>query len=224
MTTFKWTTFLAIASLVSCETGNKDIISKWDNGKPKVERVYSDTPNCFIEKHYYENGQLSSETKFIDSIKNGESVAYYNDGKLLGKLSYKNGKVNGEVTEFHKTGSIMFKGNQTDGNLVGTAIYYYDNSKPETELYYKDNKIFLVNYWDSIGIQQVINGDGIKKYRDYLDKDKSGNDTTINVFVVSIYKDSLHNGLWRYYNPENNRVILERHFQDGTMVSETWKW
>jgi hypothetical protein len=80
MTPFKLTIFLTILSLFSCKTNNKQIIAKWDNGKPKIERVYSDPPNCFIEKNYYDNGQLSSETKFIDSTKNGESIAYYKDG------------------------------------------------------------------------------------------------------------------------------------------------
>ncbi|KAA9035817.1 hypothetical protein FW778_19870 [Ginsengibacter hankyongi] len=223
MTVFKLIIFLTTLSLFSCKTNNKNIIAKWENGKPKIERVYSDTPNCFIEKNFYENGQLASETKFIDSTKNGESVAYYKDGKLLGKCIYKNGKINGEVTEFHKTGSLMFKGNQIDGNLVGTATHYYDNGKPETELYYKDNKVFLVNYWDSSGMQQIINGDGIKKFQDYLNKNKNGNDTTINVFVVGIYKDSLHNGLWKYYNVTDNKLILERDFKDDKIISEIWK-
>ena len=192
-------------------------------GKPKIERVYSDTPNCFIEKNYYDNGQLASETKFMDSTKNGESIAYYKDGKLLGKCIYRNGKINGEVTEFHKTGKLMFKGIQIDGNLVGTATHYYANGKPESELYYKDNKVFLVNYWDSSFAQTVTNGNGIKKFKDYLNKDKNGNDTMIDVLVVGTYKDSLHNGLWKYYNLDDNRLVLERNFKDDKIISETWK-
>ncbi len=223
MAAFKLIACLTFLFLFSCRTNKQEVISKWDNGKIKVERIYSDTPNCFIERHFYENGQLASETKFIDSTKNGESVAYYKDGKLLGKCIYKNGKINGEVTEFHKTGSLMFKGNQIDGNLVGTATHYYDNGKPETELYYKDNKVFLVNYWDSSGLQQISNGDGIKKFQDFLNKDKNGNDTMINVFVVGIYKDSLYNGLWKYYNAADNKLILERDFKDDKIISERWK-
>jgi hypothetical protein len=38
----------------------------------------------------------------------------------------------------------MFKGNQIYGNLVRTATHYYDNGKPESELYYKDSKVFLL--------------------------------------------------------------------------------
>lgn len=210
-------------SLFSCKTNNKQIISKWDNGKPKIERVYSDTPNCFVEKNYYDNEQLASQTKFIDSAKNGESIAYYKDGKLLGKCVYRNGKINGEVTEFHKTGNLMFKGNQLEGNLVGIATHYYDNGKPESELYYKNSKVYLVNSWDSSNVQQIINGNGIKKFQDFLNKDKNGNDTTINVLVVGTYKDSLHNGLWKYYNLVDNKLVLERIFKDDKIVSETWK-
>jgi antitoxin component YwqK of YwqJK toxin-antitoxin module len=116
----------------------------------------------------------------------------------------------------------MFKGNQMDGNLIGTATNYYDNGKPATELYYKNGKSFLVSYWDSNHVQQVKNGNGIKRFRDYLNKDKNGNDTTLNVLVVGIYKDSLHNGLWKYYNPVNNKLVLERIFKDDKIIAETW--
>ena len=223
MAAFKLTIFLTILSLLSCDTNNKQIIATWDNGKPKIVRLYSDTPNCFIEKDYYENGQLASETKFIDSIKNGETIAYYKDGKLLGKYVYRNGQINGEVIEFHKTGNFMFKGNQIDGNLVGTATHYYDNGKPERELYYKENKVFLVNYWNILGVQKINNGNGIRKFQDWLFKDKNGNDINLNVIVVGTHKDSLYNGLWKYYSLVNNKLILERNFKDNKIISETWK-
>jgi antitoxin component YwqK of YwqJK toxin-antitoxin module len=223
MAAFKLIIFLTILSLFSCKTNNKQIIATWDNGKAKLERVYSDTPNCFSEKNYYENGQLASETKFVDSTKNGESTAYYKDGKLLGKCTYRNGKINGEVTEFHKTGNLMFKGNQIDGNLVGTATHYYDNGKPERELYYRDSKVFLVNYWDSSGVQKIIDGNGIGIFQDYFDKDKNGNDISLNVLVVGTYKDSLHNGLWKYYNLVDNKLVLERDFKADKIIAETWK-
>lgn len=223
MAAFKLVIFLTIFSLFSCKTNNKQIIAKWDNDIPKLEILYSDTPNCFIEKKYYENGQLASETTFIDSIKNGESISYYKNGKLLGKCVYRNGKIHGALTEFHTTGYLMFKGNQIDGNLVGTATYYYENGKPEKELYYGNGKAFLVNYWDSSGTQGVINGTGIRKFQDYFDKDKNGNHISLNVLVVGIYKDSLRNGLWKYYNLVDNKLVLEKDFKEDKMLSENWK-
>lgn len=223
MTGIKLILLLITLSLFSCTTKKKHIIAKWENGKPKIERVYSDTPNVFTEKEYYENGQLASETKFIDSIKNGASIAYYKDGKFLGKSFNKNGKINGEVTEFHRTGNLMFKGVQEDGDLIGTAIHYYDNGKPETELYYNNGKVFLVNYWDSSNVQQIVNGNGVKKFKDYLNKDKNGAATKIKVFVAGNYQDSVCNGVWKYYDQIDNKLVLERNFEDNKITSETWK-
>ena len=223
MAAFKLAIFLTILSLFSCKTNNRQIISKWDNGKTKVERIYSATPNSFIEKEYYENGQLASQTKFIDSIENGESIAYYKDGKLLGKTYYKNGKIDGEVTEFHKTGNLMFKGNQVNGKLVGFATHYYDNGKPEKELYYKDNKVFLVSYWDSSGLKKTINGDGVGQFQDYLAKTKEGKDTSLTVVAIGTYKDSLRNGVWKYYSLVDNKLVLEKEFKNDKVISETWK-
>jgi hypothetical protein len=99
MITYKSIIFLVILFLFSCRASNKQVISKWDNGKPKLERIYSGEPGYFTEKEYYDNGQLASETKFIDSVRNSESVGYYKDGKISGKCIYRNGKINGEVTE-----------------------------------------------------------------------------------------------------------------------------
>jgi antitoxin component YwqK of YwqJK toxin-antitoxin module len=223
MTVIKLIILLTTLSLFSCTTNNTEVIAKWKNGRPKIERVYSDTPNYFIEKNYYENGQLKSEEKFTGSTENWESTAYYKDGKILGKCFYKNGKINGEVIEFHKTGSLMFKGNQIDGNLVGLTTSYYDNGKPKIELYHSDSNLFFVNYWDISGIQQIKNGEGIRKFQSSLLKDKNGNDTTIIVYIVGYYKDSLSNGLWKYYNATDKKLILEREFIDDKLIYEIWK-
>jgi len=223
MIVIKSAIFLTILCLFGCTPNNKEIIAKYDNGKTKLERIYSDTPNCFVEKDYYDNGQLASETKFINSEKNGESIAYYKEGKILGRCIYKDGKINGEVTEYHKNGTLMFKGNQVNGKLVGLATHYYENGKSETDLFYKDNNVFLVNYWDSSNVQQVVNGNGIRKFQSFLNKDKNGNDTMINVFVVGTYKDSLHNGLWKYYNQADKTLIFERNFKNDKIISEDWK-
>lgn len=222
MTYYKVIFLLLILPIYSCKTGKK-ILSKWDNGQVKVERIYSDTSGVYIEKEYYENGKLGSKTRFENSSKNGESVSYYSDGKLLGRCTYRNGKINGEVTEFHKTGSVMFKGNQADGEFFGLAIHYYDNGKPEIEYYYTGNKAFIVSSWDSNGIQQVKNGEGIRKFKGFLGRDRNDNDTTIDVFVIETYKDSLRNGLCKYYNLLENKLILERDFQDGRIILEKWK-
>jgi antitoxin component YwqK of YwqJK toxin-antitoxin module len=223
MKVFQLAIVFTIFFLFGCKINHKEIIAQWHNGQTRIERTYSDTPNCFLQREYYDNGQLENETKFIDSIKTGPSIAYYRDGNPAGKCIYKNGKINGDVFELYENGNHRFKGYQINGELIGKATHYYENGKPETELFYKDKTEFLVNIWDSSGVQQIINGEGIRKFADYLEKDKKGNDTTIYVSVVGIYKDSLQNGLWKYYNASDGKLILEINFKDDKEVSETWK-
>ncbi|MBK9532188.1 MAG: toxin-antitoxin system YwqK family antitoxin [Chitinophagaceae bacterium] len=222
MTRFKLIIFFSLFTLFGCTNDKNVVIEKWDNGRPKLEVIYSDTPNIFIKKSYYENGQLASETKYVDSIKNGQSLSFYDNGKLLGKVFYKNGKINGEVTEFYKTGGIMFKGTQVDGELVGVATHYYDSGAFESEIYFKDGKEFFVNYWDSTGIQQMKNGTGVRILEDLLTKDKDGNDISLNVLVHGSYRDSLRNGIWKYYNKTGDELILEREFKGNDIVRERW--
>jgi antitoxin component YwqK of YwqJK toxin-antitoxin module len=225
MTTIKnkITIFFITLSFLSCQNSNKVVIEKWDNGKIKIELVYSDTPSIFTKMEYYENGQLGNSIRFVDSLENGESISYYEDGRLLGTSNYRNGKRNGDVIEFYKSGNLMFKGYQIDDNLVGTAIHYYPDGKPETVIYYENKQSFLVNCWDSNNVQQVINGNGIKKFKTALNRYKNNEDTIIDVIVIGPYQDSLNNGIWEYYNIGDKKMILERNFKDNIIVSEAWK-
>jgi len=150
-TAFKLIPALTILLLFSCTTNNKEVISTWKDGATKLERIHSDTPNVYIEREFYENGQLASETRFQNSKQNGKSLSYYKDGNLLGVAYYRDGKINGEVLEYHKNGSPMFKGTQTNGELIGKAVHYYENGKPRTELFYKNNQRLVINQWDSSG-------------------------------------------------------------------------
>ena len=221
MTVFKLMCCITLFLLAGCQSNKHEVITKWNNGNTKVERIYSDPPHVYIEKEYYESGQLKHASRFIDSLKNGEDVGYYENGQLAGKAVYKNGKINGPVMELHKNGNVMFTGNQVDGKLNGTATHYYDNGKPETESFFKNDKSVIVNYWDSTGTQQIKNGEGIKKFQYYVSK--NGNDATIPVLVVGAYKDSVATGIWKYYRLSDNKLILEREFKDDKVVSESWK-
>ena len=151
---------LTILLLFSCTTNNKEVISTWKDGATRLERIHSDTPNVYMERAYYENGQLASETRFQNAQQNGKSISYYKEGNLLGVTYYRDGKVHGEVLEYHKNGNPMFKGAQTDGELMGRAVHYYENGKPKTELFYKDKQRLVINQWDSSG--KLCTGQNLK--------------------------------------------------------------
>lgn len=152
--------FSTIFFLFSCTSSNKEIISKWENGTTKLERVYSNTPNIFIEREFYENGQLANESRIQNSKRNGKSISYYNNGSLLGISYYQEGKINGEVLEYYRNGNLMFKATQANGKLVGKALHYYENGQPKTELFYKNNQKQLVYQWDSSG--KLLVGQNLK--------------------------------------------------------------
>jgi antitoxin component YwqK of YwqJK toxin-antitoxin module len=185
--------------MLSCKSKNKEIIETWPSGITKVERIYSNNRIDYIEKDYYENGQLLSETNF------------------------KNDKINGTVLEYHKNENLMFRGFQINGELAGKAISYYENGKQEREELYKNNKVFLENYWDSSGVQEITNGEGSIAISDILTKNKNNNDTSIEVIDSGYYSGGLHNGLWKYYDASSKKLILEINFKDNNVISENWK-
>jgi antitoxin component YwqK of YwqJK toxin-antitoxin module len=150
-TAFKLIQALTILLFFSCINNNKEVITTWNDGAIKVERNHSDTPNVYVERKYYENRQLASETRFQNAKQNGKSISFYKDGNLLGVVYYRDGKINGEVLEYHKNGKLLFKGTQENSELTGKAMHYYENGKPKTELFYKDNQRLVINQWDSSG-------------------------------------------------------------------------
>lgn len=56
-----------------------------------------------VEKEYYENGKLMSETPYKDNKANGVDKMYYENGRLMGEARYKNGKRNGVEKAYYSS-------------------------------------------------------------------------------------------------------------------------
>jgi antitoxin component YwqK of YwqJK toxin-antitoxin module len=115
-----------VLGFTSC-TNHSEVISKYTNGRIEKERIETDTPDVYIEREFYNDGNLATLSRIEKGKKNGKEVAYYSDGSLLGIINYKDDKIDGPVLEFHRNGKIMFKGTQHLGELVDTAIYYNED-------------------------------------------------------------------------------------------------
>ena len=215
--------FAALLFTAACNGNKEQILARWPNDIPKLARINTNTPGTYTLMQYYENGQPRSQKLFVDSIQNGPDLAWWPNGEQLGTCTYKNGKMDGDVFEFHDDGTPMFKGHQVQGQLMGQAMHYYTNGKPETDIFYRIGKALMVNCWDSTGTQQVRNGTGTRRYADIIDKDKHGPHAAINVVIEAPYKDSLHNGIRKTYNATTNQLLLEETFSNDSLLSAIWK-
>ena len=103
-----------------------------------------------LKKSYYENGQLKSETYYINNKRNGLSKEYYENGQLEGEGSYKDNRYIGEWRTYHENGKLRsienYKfpyGSHGMGqiNLDQQQLFYYESGQLEDESHYVNGKL-----------------------------------------------------------------------------------
>ncbi len=78
--------------------------------------------NGQVKKDYWGNGNLKTETRYKDDLKNGEEKKYYSGGELKSIITYKNGKQEGPYFVYYENGSLQQKGTLLQGEPIG--MYY----------------------------------------------------------------------------------------------------
>lgn len=113
-----------------------------------LEKVYNAiNGQMWLMETYYTGGQL--QTKFNDTIINGENCKYfkefYESGKLKATGFYLNGESQtGTWTDFYENGKTERITNYSNGKLSGAYKYFHDNGQLWTERTYKEGKLFEV--------------------------------------------------------------------------------
>ena len=70
------------------------------------------------ERHWYENGQLSSEGDYVDGYAEGRHLSWYENGKLAQDGIYKKGRRDGAFKEYEEDGSLWRIQTWVQGDLV----------------------------------------------------------------------------------------------------------
>ena len=113
--------------IVFCEFGD---IGKYVNGKEDG-----------VQKDWYDDGQLRSESNYKDGKSEGVQKWWYENGQLEFEGNYKDGKKHGKETWWNN-GQVVKEENYKDGKLDGkyTEWYGYENGQIKTETNYKNGK------------------------------------------------------------------------------------
>lgn len=97
-----------------------------------------------VEKWYYENGKLMSETPYKDNKANGVDKMYYENyenGRLMGEARYKNDKQNGVAKWYYANGRLMGKARYKNGKRNGVEKAYYSSSEPFADVIWNNGEI-----------------------------------------------------------------------------------
>ena len=93
---------------------------KWKNKNEMIYRYDSDnTPitieflnksgEHYIERIYYENGNIYCEILYKNGLKHGLKKYYYENGNISYETPYKNGKKHGPERSYYLNGKIYFE-------------------------------------------------------------------------------------------------------------------
>lgn len=146
----------------------------------------------FIEKTYYENGNIKTEKTFKSKKLNGLSKFYLEDGKVEKEQMYKNGDLNGVSTDYYKNGNLKTKKSYQSGKLNGISSSYLESGKIEKEQTYKNDikngtsKIYYPSgalKSEAIIVNNKLNGISIlyDEKGNILRKEKFDNDRPTNI-------------------------------------------
>lgn len=99
-----------------------------------------------IEKEYYDDGKVKSETPYKDGKIDGEVREYFENGNLEGVITYRNGLLHGEVKLYREDGTLRQRHFNFDNRLSDKIEFFYPTGELQQVQFY-DVKERLVDVW-----------------------------------------------------------------------------
>ena len=201
----------------------------------------------------YENGQIKSQGKFKDGIKDDEWTLWNKNSQINSEINFKQGiKFNETIYVYNKNGQLRSEENYKEGILIGESINsYYENGQIEWKENYKDNKLEgKVTFWSENG--EIEHEATFKK-----SKCTSGECNLVACFknfnilddkIISLpnetepftginlckyengqieiqikIKDGMLYGKYKQWN-ENGQIVLDANFKDNTVHGNYTEW
>ncbi|HEY3403641.1 MAG TPA: tetratricopeptide repeat protein [Ohtaekwangia sp.] len=91
------------------------------NGKKQGDGTLKDGVLDGRRNVYYQNGNLSYYTHYVNGIETGESKEYFMNGTLHQEGSFKNGKDDGLWKEWYSTGTLKRQTEFKEGQVIGAT-------------------------------------------------------------------------------------------------------
>ncbi len=125
---------------------NKDRVGTWTyyhNGSDKVmmTEIYKSGKLNGDQLTYFDNGQLTEKTSFVEGKRQGKRIMYSEKGAVLKEFSYDNDQLHG-LTKYYDTssGKLIIEGNYKRDRKDGIWKYYEDGKLIEQKSYPLQNR------------------------------------------------------------------------------------
>ncbi|WP_405397837.1 DUF4375 domain-containing protein [Maribacter sp. Asnod2-G09] len=208
----------------------------FQNGNLKEFIAYKEGKKTGIYQEYYENGILKYEVTKGDTENKLIHKWFYENGipKKLEERNADTDKKFGVFKEWYDNGQLKEEGNFANNTTrIGKWFLFWKDGSKKLEGEAKNEKVYLINYWNENGEQTLINGTGIHytewisrsstsiyetAYKNYLRDGVSKSVTNDKVTLYQEFKDGKQHGYTRsYYN--NGNLKEEKYFEFGNLIS-----
>ena len=229
---------ITILLFVSCKTEYKDVIEKYNDGKPKDVHIYksNDNKKNYQIIRYFQNGKI----QFIGIVKNGKFIGQKINYNSNGKLKQIDSLINpceldfcccdGRVTKFDTNGKILVDYENKNGVENGLVRTYDKNGKLKDSYYMNNGKKNGIGhlYFDNGTLQSNVEYENDLVKGEEILFDKKG-DTT----AIFYYKDHIHQfpmKFWKDKNiklygdliPNSNKVLWIWKNDNGIELKRQW--
>lgn len=147
-------------------------LTQWVSAQTTKPTFFEKAPNDFIRfflnKDYYLVDK-NCEFKFIERVAkfdiasnkfNGAFKDFDPNGKMILSGNYVDGKKEGIFEAYYPNGAPKWKITFKSNVPIDTISYFYPDGKPLLTLQVFNQNIYIKHYWNKLGQQKVINGEG----------------------------------------------------------------
>jgi len=230
------TLFLMIIIFFSCSKGNKEIISYYENGNPKLvyyTKTEKEIKKKVSEQMFYENGKIKYEGKFGENNqKTGKWYYYFEDGTKFAECDFTKSK-SGFGWEVYKTDKTKLVGSKDKVN----EVTFYTNGglakiRISNETQEKEYKFFpSFNLMEDRTLKNnILNGQTLSFFdngkinsKNYF---KNGVQDSIYILyyengstqIKGNYKIGNKVGKWEYFKQDGSTDGDETYKEDGSII------
>jgi len=116
-------------------------IDYYYSGKIQGEGILKNGKIEGLRKMYFQNGNISLERNYINSLSDGLDKEYYENGALKQKGVFVAGNEEGAWESYFPNGQIKLQNNYKNGEVSGTVIKYYSTGKIKEKVFIQNGKV-----------------------------------------------------------------------------------
>ena len=116
-------------------------IDYYYSGKIEGEGILKNGKIEGLRKMYFQNGNISLERNYINSLPDGLDKGYYENSVLKQKGLFVAGNEEGAWESYFPNGQVKLQNNYKNGEVFGTVIKYYSTGKIKEKVFIQNGKV-----------------------------------------------------------------------------------